>query len=98
MSILNESLQQVCLSIERLEPCEEGLHKLLSLTMAAHYLLSDDELESHSSALSQERLLALDILHAILEKKLYLHSKQDQLQNFEQVKDSVLSSLNKIHN
>jgi hypothetical protein len=44
MGLLNESLQQVCLSIERLEPCEEGLHKLLSLIMAAHHLLSDEEI------------------------------------------------------
>lgn len=97
MGLLHESLQQVCLSIEKLEPSEESLPKLLSLAMAAHLLLADEDMHDAQADHSQTRHLALEKINALLEERIYLRSRQEQLHRFGQVKGLTLQSLDRMH-
>lgn len=42
MSTIDKAISQICLSIQKLQPGEENLARLLALTIAAHDLLAEE--------------------------------------------------------
>jgi hypothetical protein len=97
MNTIDKALGQICLSIEKLQPDEENLAKLLALTIAAHHLLAEDDIESLQASLSVAKADALREIENVINKKIYLSVKDEQLERFVYVKGIVLSKLNYLH-
>jgi hypothetical protein len=93
MSVTYQAIRQLLLSVEKLQPCEHNLSKLLALTVAAHQLLCDEETDTPRLPATDGKANPARTLEKVLDEKLYLPSKENPEQKFIKLKAQMLEQL-----
>ncbi len=93
MDIIDKALHQITVSIDKLEPVDQNLSKLLAFATAAHQLLAEETEQIHQNPHTQAKANALFILDNILSQKLYITHSSDSPHNLQSIKQTILTDL-----
>ncbi len=93
MDIIDKALHRITVSIDKLEPTDQNLSKLLAYATAAHQLLSEEKEREHQSLHTPAKANALCILEDILEQKLYVNYPSGTRQTLHCIKQTILADL-----